>query len=273
MQSYHHSATLGVIVIMYAFFFPSAEGCSRDLSRQARAIVRQKVAGVGLDVDMPLACAFHPSRDKYLDQEQHKSVVRRHQYKCDYCGKIFRTEDYLDDHMERRHDDKVTEDATVCLGDFCDILNCTGYNKLHPEPCQKTAMAKRRFHCGAIFHKCFPPEHSKEMNDLHGLFLDKICAPLTCQQNQQKLGATIPVGGLLGGARSAVPWQTWKTVGVCMLLGGLVAFYVFFFISGSALSRRGDLRRLRTTSHAGTAGTGNTWTVILPCLAKKRKQW
>ena len=35
--------------------------------------------------------------------EQHKKEVRRNQWKCLFCDKIFRTEHFLDKHYENRH--------------------------------------------------------------------------------------------------------------------------------------------------------------------------
>ncbi len=47
------------------------------------------------------------------------------QIQCEFCGKSFYEEKYLDLHFDNRHKEKVNhaEDA-ICLADYCDILRC-----------------------------------------------------------------------------------------------------------------------------------------------------
>lgn len=40
------------------------------------------------------------------------------------CFAPDRSEEYLDKHFDNRHMDKLPEDATVCLADYCDVLQC-----------------------------------------------------------------------------------------------------------------------------------------------------
>ena len=43
-------------------------------------------------------------------------------WKCGYCSKQFRSEGYLDLHMDRKHGDKLSHSG--CLADACDFLRC-----------------------------------------------------------------------------------------------------------------------------------------------------
>ena len=88
---------------------PPARACSRELSRQARHILRDVVLSSDTADSMPEDCPFNPKLDRYLEHENHKSGLRRSHWKCGYCGKQFRNEEYMDRHMERRHMDKIPE--------------------------------------------------------------------------------------------------------------------------------------------------------------------
>lgn len=43
---------------------------------------------------------------------------------------MFKTEEYLDKHMNRRHAHELYPEAKTCFADFCPILNC---QMIHPE--------------------------------------------------------------------------------------------------------------------------------------------
>ena len=43
----------------------------------------------------------------YSVQEDHKVVETSVKYTCDFCGKAFLAEYYLDAHFERRHADRI----------------------------------------------------------------------------------------------------------------------------------------------------------------------
>ena len=216
----------------------------------------QRVLSANLVAEMPRDCPFHPDQDMYLDQEKHKAMVRRSHLKCGYCGKQFRDEHYIDRHMDRRHEDKITEGASVCLADFCDVLDCTGRDHpSHPLPCKPDLMAQRKFHCGAIFHKCFPPGRSAAMGRAHDRLLEEVCGRLTCIE-----GRGAPRAGT-----SSQGWPILRLVGICVLLVGMAAFYIIFYFQRSEMRGRSDLRRLKTTSHA-PAPTG-----ISSFLLRQRK--
>lgn len=66
-----------------------------------------------------------------------------------------------------------SQDAEVCLADYCDVLHCDAGSMLvakHEQlkACKQTDMAKRRHRCEAVGHRCFPPEDGANMAHLHG---------------------------------------------------------------------------------------------------------
>lgn len=90
--------------------------CSRLLSRRVRSVYRdqlqryisfESINKEGSEFNLPETCAWHPSNDRYFDQERNKSELSMREWKCGYCGKIFRTEHYMDLHMHRHHTDKL----------------------------------------------------------------------------------------------------------------------------------------------------------------------
>jgi hypothetical protein len=58
-------------------------------------------------LSLPSDCPWHPTRDPYFDQEKHKQAMSHREWVCEYCGKKFRTEFYIDQHMDRRHQDMI----------------------------------------------------------------------------------------------------------------------------------------------------------------------
>lgn len=54
-------------------------------------------------VPIPAECEFSPLRDIYYHQENNKTKLDVNQWKCEYCGKVFLSEPYLDLHFNRKH--------------------------------------------------------------------------------------------------------------------------------------------------------------------------
>ena len=48
-------------------------------------------------------CRLHPDHDIFRDQEQNKIHVDVNEWRCGYCKKIFRAENFLDQHFDSRH--------------------------------------------------------------------------------------------------------------------------------------------------------------------------
>ena len=63
-------------------------------------------------LSMPDSCPFIETRDMYNLHETHKTEEAYARWACEFCGKTFYAEQYLDDHLQNRHGDKVLK---VCL--------------------------------------------------------------------------------------------------------------------------------------------------------------
>lgn len=58
-------------------------------------------------VELPLECPFHESRDIFYPQQAAKFQHRTSQWTCGLCGKSFYAEKHLDAHFDSRHKSNV----------------------------------------------------------------------------------------------------------------------------------------------------------------------
>lgn len=89
--------TLTEIALLLLFFFLThILQVVYPLFQQVKAII-------------PDTCLFSPERDKYLLQEENKVSEGISKWYCNYCGKGFYSEDFLDQHFDNRHPEFVRE--------------------------------------------------------------------------------------------------------------------------------------------------------------------
>lgn len=172
-----------------------AQPCSRAKSREARRIVEERLVAKArtFDVQIDPRCKLHPRSDLLRAHEANKSALSSAQWKCETCGKLFRTEGYLDLHMDRKHMGTLPADASVCLADFCDILGCASSGPAAGVACSAPHMQRRRILCQHLMHNCFPPELNAEYWHAHELFEHELCDRLTCDPSSA--GAPFGQGG------------------------------------------------------------------------------
>ncbi|KAL5007342.1 hypothetical protein ScPMuIL_016148 [Solemya velum] len=102
-------------------------GCSREYSRLVRNALQTKLYPLyaAVDSSMPQSCPLFLERDMYGAQESNKIMETINKWMCDYCGKSFLHEYFLDLHFQNRHSEYVRKEAdTVCLADYCDYFRC-----------------------------------------------------------------------------------------------------------------------------------------------------
>ncbi|XP_014486266.1 PREDICTED: uncharacterized protein LOC106750434 isoform X3 [Dinoponera quadriceps] len=101
--------------------------CPRDRASVVRRIVHKRWMPIlkKYQVELPLECPFHESRDIFRPQQKAKHQHRPSQWTCGLCGKSFYAERHLDAHFDNRHKSNVnTAEDAVCLADYCDIMRC-----------------------------------------------------------------------------------------------------------------------------------------------------
>ena len=110
--------------------------CDRAMAREARRTLKERVLepAAAHGAEITAECALHPSHDHVLPQEAHRKMQSHSNWRCLCCGKTFRSEYYLDMHLDRRHSAEVAghachlqQNASVCLGDYCDMLRCPSW--------------------------------------------------------------------------------------------------------------------------------------------------
>ena len=92
---------------------PLAPGCRRGscpppLHGAAPRVTRRAWRACDAQVDekgyhLPQSCPFAKEMDMYLDNELHKKEARFGNWRCLYCNKVFKSESYLERHIENRH--------------------------------------------------------------------------------------------------------------------------------------------------------------------------
>ncbi|XP_015114611.1 uncharacterized protein LOC107039492 isoform X1 [Diachasma alloeum] len=101
--------------------------CPRDRASMVRRIVQKRWIPIlkKYQVELPLECPFHESRDIFYPQQAAKYQHRTSQWTCGLCGKSFYSEKHLEAHFDSRHKSNVnTAEDAVCLANYCDIMRC-----------------------------------------------------------------------------------------------------------------------------------------------------
>lgn len=165
--------------------------CSRIISRSVRKQLEKEVLRpankAGVDA-WPKGCPLDPVRDLWGSHEKQKSRKRGAgaTWTCGLCGKVFKSEHYLDLHLERRHMNE-TPTSGVCLADYCEAFDVCSEHKSRPRRereddsnCNNETMAKSRHDCEQAFSRCFPLE-SEEPRKLNAQFSRQFCRVLDCR--------------------------------------------------------------------------------------------
>jgi len=224
--------------------------CSLVISRQVRKVLKDVVFPVveHHDYQIPEKCVFHSSNDKYAIFADKGRQLKKKKYKCDLCEKHFTSQDYLDQHLLLKHEDKIPVNATICLADYCDILRCDEEEMKPIIACNEQYMLKRKFFCEGIMSTCFPPESSDVAHKLNELLTAQFCDPLTCNEEvRKKADENILI------EKHSNKW-TGKSIVMVIIGTFIVAFLAIYYIVvcvwQSELRMKNDLRRLSTNRHA-----------------------
>jgi len=184
--------------------------CSRQLSRQVRKQLEKEVvrpaSQAGLTV-LPDGCPFDVSRDLWSYHERHKSRKRgsTSHWTCGICGKVFKSEHYLDLHMERSHMD-LAPAGGACLADHCEMFDaCQDQIKVkrrsnrapaNRRQCDNSTMLQARHVCEDAMSRCFPLSQ-RSSRTLNAKFSKELCRMLDCrlraEQNREEHSDLTPV--------------------------------------------------------------------------------
>ncbi|KAK6185514.1 hypothetical protein SNE40_007730 [Patella caerulea] len=166
--------------------------CSRQKSRIVRNVINSKMVLPFelLDAELPISCPLHPHRDMYRIQEDNKIMESMSKWTCNYCGKAFVAEDFVDKHFDNRHmNEIVAKENIVCLADYCDVFRCdiiAGVRK--PDYwdfalCMEDDMKEILEECNKLMEDCIPKYITvNETKHFRDLLQDAVCSYLTCNK-------------------------------------------------------------------------------------------
>ncbi|KDO16816.1 hypothetical protein SPRG_17701 [Saprolegnia parasitica CBS 223.65] len=167
--------------------------CSRELSREAMHLLEQHVyrpaQQLSYTMPPPETCPLATDQVLFLDHEAHKYRVHANRWKCGYCGKQFRGEPFVDQHMDAKH--TAEDDHGLCLADFCGILNCPSARaQARHAKCSHNTVFRLRQQCKTLFQACFPYEapsvntmrrSEPASNVLFEYVRENVCEAITCE--------------------------------------------------------------------------------------------
>jgi len=166
--------------------------CSRERSRQARAVLNEffYVVTDGARYELDDRCPIARQKDMFYEQEKHKERVRysKQYWRSLYSGKVFKSEYYVDKHMERRHRDKIPPGADICLAEYCDLLQCDRHvaysndEKHKSLKCDKPYLVGVRAACKDLLAQCFSDKDTSDKAErLNAYFTKYYCDRMTCE--------------------------------------------------------------------------------------------
>lgn len=186
---------------------PCSKVVTRSVRRQLeREVLRPAQAKKQANV-WPVGCPLDPARDlwgRHEGKKEARRVGHSTDWVCGMCGKVFKSEHYLDLHMERKHMNE-TPVSGVCLADYCEVFEACQiddrYRRRQDEwTCDNATMAKSRRQCEEAMARCFPigQEVSRRM---HAQFSKQLCLVLDCgiraEQHKEHRSELAPVALML----------------------------------------------------------------------------
>ncbi|KAK3726764.1 hypothetical protein QZH41_010421, partial [Actinostola sp. cb2023] len=134
-------------------------------------------------------CPLHESHDVFIQQEMNKIEEYQSRWKCNYCGKLFYGEHFLDKHLDSRHQDHLVKDSPVCLADYCDVFRCDFLLNYRRDTfwekalCSEEKMSLLRRQCEVLIRSCLP--NGILLNETEYFIYEStqtnICSLLTCK--------------------------------------------------------------------------------------------
>lgn len=235
--------------------------CDRPSAREARRILRTVLEPYAhsLGATLSPSCPLSAQSDHLLPHEALKHAMTQHQWRCNKCSKLFKSEHYIDLHLERKHPELLRNtSAESCLGEFCDLLQCPSWvNRLRheaqmrPRPCKPGELDARRHFCQHLMHDCFLPDGGSGGSDSHQMFeaiADRVCTPVSCAGRQLILesdGAALLVDPHAAAAAAAAPGAGYYILATLLILAVAAGLGVTLCSYGEALGARSGDAELR----------------------------
>lgn len=182
--------------------------------------------------DLPDQCLLLAQRDVHFEHNAMREIYKSKLFRCRTCGKMFKTSQYLDQHIDLRHSTTAAKAkrGDVCLGDFCSFLQCEStasflsLTETHPE------RARVEHACRTVLATCFPPPSE--------LFFDLV--DQICEQGGETVFTSSKAAAVAAGGYSLFTVFSWFALTA-------VAFYYMFAV-GKTTSRYMAMRQYHHSS-------------------------
>lgn len=191
--------------------------------------------------DLPAECDLHPWKDVHYEHNtmREPEIIGRRSFKCKKCHKTFKSWEYLDRHIQDRHQpgqgqekamasstNPTTAPPPTCLGRFCAFIPCDEHAQTvisslpehHPE------RTRSAFMCKEVFAKCFPPSRSSQFASAH-----EAMEAFFCEGKPVRKAATS--SSLSGIGSSNAVGISLRTVLSWSVLIVVIFYYLYSFIS------------------------------------------
>ena len=198
--------SLLVLSFIYFIYHVIARECPFSESQKIELILKEKVFDWARDEfkieisEIPEECELLPWKDANYEHNSLRNVdgYQKHTPRCRQCQKMFKSSEYLDRHIEERHQ-PVSKHPGNCLSRFCSFLPChsstTLINKLHEHHPERTRLT---LSCRQVIAKCFPPLKSSKFKDAHGAMESHFCeGQFRNSGNHQKTLKGYPISMIL----------------------------------------------------------------------------
>eukprot|EP00397_Hematodinium_sp_SG-2012_P030890 GEMP01032746.1.p1 GENE.GEMP01032746.1~~GEMP01032746.1.p1 ORF type:complete len:270 (+),score=39.12 GEMP01032746.1:163-972(+) len=205
----------GKVVLLAAGIFAATaqtqltHTCSRSIAREVRRKVDDdfvkgplRVHGIS-DYVLPDNCPFKEQNDiwhYHESQKRRKRVNGQLTWECSICGKKFKSEHYLDVHMEAKHMNEAT--GNVCLANYCVVFDLCedsrGLKRNKFDACIDEVQQLAHTLCDEAVALCFPIESRAKLVNID--LRRNYCAMMNCQirrehkeQHHASLVSTFPL--------------------------------------------------------------------------------
>jgi len=180
-----------MVYIIHIGDLSASKSCSRDQSRVVSHILKEKILPAFRFQNVPVdpICKFAIDRDMYFGHEENKIQENNNRWTCNFCGKAFVNEFYLDQHFGNRHDPEIKVQDSVCLADVCDVFRCDIVSGASTPDywdialCLEDDMEDLYSQCEVLVNDCIPDTATKNQTKyIKDAALESVCSFLTCDK-------------------------------------------------------------------------------------------
>jgi hypothetical protein len=249
--------------------------CPRGASAEAKRIIDVVIRTIAEDSNTVIApsCPFNPDRDIFSRQNKHKLYEPGRFWRCEFCNKEFRSEAFLDRHMDSRHATEVQQGDTVCLADFCDTLGCPSalhadhhshdhdHDHDHEADSPKGPATASHHHgndaeqafdrCVSLLQRCLSIDWASERgHEVLESVVHSFCDRDPCDHGRTAGFVMAPEGAAAGSGPFWGRGHVWVAVvaSICLLSAGIACCIVYFDDPSSVPFALSEAERQHATS-------------------------